>query len=41
MQHLEAPEANLGTPASEVRAGIVEGIAEFDKHVQRHEQAEE
>jgi hypothetical protein len=41
MHHVEALEANLGAPAAEVRPRIVERIAEFDEHVQRHEQAKD
>ena len=41
MQHLEALEANRGAPAAEVGARVVEGIAEFNQHVQRHQQAED
>ena len=40
MNDLEACEANFIAPLAEIRAGIVECIAEFDEHVQRHEQAE-
>src|SRR4051794_15070507 len=40
MDHLEPLEANLRAPAAELRAGVVERIAEFDKHVQGHEQTE-
>src|SRR6266436_5470996 len=40
MNHLEAFEADFLAPLAEIRAGIVERIAEFDEHVQRHEQTE-
>ena len=40
MNHLEAFEANFRAPLAKIRAGIVERIAEFDEHVQRHEQTE-
>ena len=40
MHYLEALEANLRAPAAEVRPRIIECIAEFDEHVQRHEQTE-
>src|SRR6059036_236059 len=32
-------EAGFAAPFAEVRAGVVERVAEFDEHVQRHEQA--
>ena len=35
----EAFEADFAAPLAEVRAGIIEGVAEFDEHVQRHQQA--
>jgi hypothetical protein len=35
---LEAFEADFPAPLAKIRSRIVEGIAEFDKHVQRHEQ---
>src|SRR6266853_6756752 len=38
---LEAFEAGVLAPAAEIRAGIIEGVAEFDEHVQRHQQAED
>jgi len=37
----EASEADFGAPTAEVRAGIVEGVAEFDQHVEGHEEAHE
>jgi len=40
MNHLEAFEANLLGPLAKIRPRIVERIAEFDEHVQRHEQTE-
>src|SRR5947209_19925341 len=41
MDHFEALQAYGGTPAAEVRSVIIEGIAEFDEHVQGHEQPEQ
>ena len=41
MDDLEAREARRAAPLAEVRARVVKGIAEFDEHVQRHEQAED
>jgi hypothetical protein len=41
VNHLEASEANLRAPAAEVGPGIIERVAEFDEHVQRHEQTED
>jgi hypothetical protein len=41
MHHLEAPEANLSAPAAEVGTAIIERVAEFDEHVQGHEQTED
>src|SRR5215472_1526109 len=38
MNHLEALEADLGAPEAEVGARIIEGVAEFDEHVERHQQ---
>jgi hypothetical protein len=38
MHHVETLETELGVPAMEVRPRIIERIAEFDEHVQRHEQ---
>src|ERR1700688_4807991 len=40
MDHLKALKAYFAAPPAEIRPGIVEGIAEFDEHVQRHEQSE-
>src|SRR6266511_1544585 len=40
MEDFEAFEADRTAPFAEVRAAEVEGFAEFDEHVQRHEQAE-
>src|ERR1041384_1368784 len=34
----KAFEADFAAPLAEVRARIIEGVAEFDEHVQRHEQ---
>jgi hypothetical protein len=36
----EATEAGLRAPAAEVGERVVEGVAELDQHVERHEQAE-
>src|SRR5262245_3501145 len=36
-QHLDALEALVEAPAAEVGAGVVEGVAELDEHVERHE----
>jgi hypothetical protein len=41
MNSLKAPEANFPTPLPKIRPRIVERIAEFDEHVQRHEQTED
>src|SRR6266849_4676762 len=41
MNYLEALEANLRAPLAKICPGIVERIAEFDEHVQRHEQTED
>src|SRR6185295_7386931 len=41
MNYLETLEADLTAPLAEIGAGIVERVAEFDQHVQRHEQAED
>jgi len=38
VDHLKAFEADFGTPFAEIGAGIVERVAKFDEHVQRHEQ---
>ena len=40
MNNIKAFESNLRAPLAEIRPGIVKRIAEFDEHVQRHEQAE-
>src|ERR1019366_5239300 len=41
MNNIKAFEANFRAPLAEIRPGIVKRIAEFDEHVQRHEQAED
>ena len=41
MNDIKAFEANCSAPLAEIRPGIVERIAEFDEHVQRHEQTED
>src|SRR5438045_1490747 len=41
MNNVKASEANFPTPLPEIRPRIVERIAEFDEHVQRHEQTED
>ena len=41
MHHVKALKTGLRAPASEVRPGIVERIAEFDEHVQRPEQTKD
>lgn len=38
-QDLEAAEAGFAAPTDEVGGGVVEGVAELDQHVQRHQQA--
>src|SRR5882724_8643050 len=35
----ETFEANLAAPLLEIRAGVIESIAELDEHAQGHEQA--
>ena len=39
MDDLEAFEADFAAPFAEIRAGVIEGVAELDEHVQRHQQA--
>ena len=34
----EAFEADLATPPPEVCTGIIKGVAEFDEHIERHQQ---
>jgi len=41
MNNLKAPETNFPTPPPKIRPRIVERIAEFGEHVQRHEQIED
>jgi len=41
MNNVKTSEAKFPTPLAEISPGIVERIAEFDKHVQRHEQTED
>ena len=38
MNDIEPCEADLATPPAEVRSGIIERIAEFDEHVELHQQ---
>src|SRR6266540_6753048 len=38
MDDFKASESHLAAPLAEVRAAKVEGLAEFNEHVQRHEQ---
>ena len=38
MDDFEMFEADLATPLPEVRTGIIKGVAEFDKHIERHQQ---
>ena len=38
--HFGPAEANLATPPGEISTGEVEGVAEFDQHVERHHQSE-
>ena len=38
MDDFKAFESHLAAPLAEVRAAEVEGFAEFNEHVQRHEQ---
>ena len=39
MNDFEAFEADLAAPFAEVRTGVIKGVAEFDEHVERHQQA--
>lgn len=39
MDDLELPEPRFAAPAAEVGAGVVEGLAELDEHVEGHEEA--
>ena len=41
MDHFEAFEAGFATPFLEIGAGVIERFAEFDQHVEGHEQAED
>ena len=38
MDDLDPCEAHLATPPAEVCAGIIKRVAEFDEHVERHQQ---
>src|SRR6516162_7969888 len=38
MDYFEALETDFATPFREIRRGIIECVAEFDQHVERHEQ---
>src|SRR5207248_7535317 len=40
-KHFEGLEADVLAPAAKVGASEVEGVAEFDEHVQAHHQAED
>lgn len=39
MDDFETLESDFAAPFAEVGAGIIEGIAEFDEHVQGHEKS--
>src|SRR5260370_1416265 len=41
VDQVDAFEAQLAAPFSEIRAAEIEGFAKFNEHVQRHEQAED
>src|SRR5215469_16947070 len=41
MKDVTAFETNFAAPVAEIRPRIVEGITEFDEHVQRHEKSED
>ena len=41
MDDLNPAEPNLQIPSAEIGTGEIEGFAELDQHVQRHEQAED
>ena len=39
VNNFEAFEADFAAPFAEIGTGIIKGIAEFDEHVERHQQA--
>src|SRR5713101_9133015 len=40
VEDFKAFETGFPTPLAKIRARIIESVAKFDEHVQRHEQAE-
>src|SRR5262245_47529176 len=38
VNHVEALEADFGAPAAKIGSGVIEGVAKFDEHIERHEQ---